>query len=149
MGGWLRRSPPPSPALTLCRNASIRSTTFEGSRSFWRSIFSPFCFFFSRRWPATCHWSGPSSARWSGVVLLMLTDSQSGLEWAERLYWGSQNRVVVIVKDNCFSALTAQAVRFRHGPRLHQIKRTRVFAVQVNCKQLADRFSLRKHRSLK
>jgi hypothetical protein len=87
---------PPSPALTLCRNASIRSTTFEGSRSFWRSIFSPFCFFFSRRWPATCHWSGPSSARWSGVVLLMLTDFQSGLKWAERLYCSSRNRVVVI-----------------------------------------------------
>ena len=61
----------------------------------------------------------------------------------------TKSRCGDFVKDNCFSALTAQAVRFRHGARLHQIKRTRVFAVQVNCKQLPDRFSLRKHRSLK
>ena len=48
--------------------------------------------------PSSSHWSVPSSARLSGVVLLMLTDFQSGLKWAERLYWSSRNRVVVIRK---------------------------------------------------
>src|SRR4051812_17040869 len=49
----LRRSLPPFSALTLCRSASIKSTTLDGLLSLGRSIFSPFCFFLRRSFKAS------------------------------------------------------------------------------------------------
>src|SRR5665213_673338 len=50
----LRRALLP-PDLTLCRSASMRLMTLDGSRTLGRSIFSPFCFLRSRSFRASSY----------------------------------------------------------------------------------------------